>query len=262
MSSEKVIIWDLGGTLIKHNPLTMVRELGSLDFLIYRLFHRSAVRDLKTLLYNVLFRIPGDQQVLAVRDGDGTVVPPIISEWLAGKKTGEHVLEQALSVVTELDSIGYFANVRERRLLISLLRTVMIPSIFVRTLIPIDDAMHLLEQCGNQHTMMIGSNLNAESFDHIYRDATFAPIFNYIPRNRAIVSGSIGINKPDKAFFDYILQTYHLTTNQCVFIDDQQDNVNAAEELGIVSFHLKQDDKNAYRDLQKKLHVQGILQTS
>lgn len=48
-----------------------------------------------------------------------------------------------------------------------------------------------------------------------------------------VVSGDVGLVKPDKRIFELLLQRFDLKASECVFIDDNADNVAAAKELGI-----------------------------
>ena len=47
-----------------------------------------------------------------------------------------------------------------------------------------------------------------------------------------VVSGEIGMVKPDRAIYDHLVETYGLTPAQCLFIDDNQDNVAGARQAG------------------------------
>ena len=55
--------------------------------------------------------------------------------------------------------------------------------------------------------------------------------------NRIFNSSDIGFAKPDLAFFDYILKELCCAPDEVIFIDDQKENVLAAENIGIRSFH-------------------------
>jgi putative hydrolase of the HAD superfamily len=48
-----------------------------------------------------------------------------------------------------------------------------------------------------------------------------------------LVSAYIGLRKPEAAFFQCALDISQRTPGQCVFIDDREENVAAARELGI-----------------------------
>lgn len=48
-----------------------------------------------------------------------------------------------------------------------------------------------------------------------------------------VVSGFVQLVKPDREIYEYLLNTYHLKAEECVFIDDRFENVEAAKALGI-----------------------------
>lgn len=50
-----------------------------------------------------------------------------------------------------------------------------------------------------------------------------------------VFSGAIGLIKPNKDIFEYILHKYNLIPSETVFIDDNKDNVNTAERIGVKS---------------------------
>ncbi|MCR4565154.1 MAG: HAD-IA family hydrolase, partial [Bacteroidales bacterium] len=41
-----------------------------------------------------------------------------------------------------------------------------------------------------------------------------------------------GVKKPDPAFFKILLERFHLKAEECVFIDDNEKNVEGARALG------------------------------
>jgi HAD superfamily hydrolase (TIGR01509 family) len=51
------------------------------------------------------------------------------------------------------------------------------------------------------------------------------------PRN--VVSGEIGVVKPDPAIFRVLVDTYRLDAGECLFIDDSPLNVAAASTFGM-----------------------------
>ena len=48
-----------------------------------------------------------------------------------------------------------------------------------------------------------------------------------------IISYKEHLIKPDRAIYQLLLQRYDLNSNECVFIDDLEENIKAARELGI-----------------------------
>lgn len=47
------------------------------------------------------------------------------------------------------------------------------------------------------------------------------------------MSHTVKLTKPEHPIYELLLSRYGLTAQECVFIDDRLDNVNAAKELGI-----------------------------
>ena len=53
------------------------------------------------------------------------------------------------------------------------------------------------------------------------------------PFDGLVLSGPLGVAKPDPAIFRYLLDTYGLEPAACCFVDDRPKNVEAANALGI-----------------------------
>ena len=59
------------------------------------------------------------------------------------------------------------------------------------------------------------------------RFKTIGSIDNYV------VSSSVHLAKPEPAIYQLLLSKYNLKAQECVFIDDRKDNVDAAKALGM-----------------------------
>lgn len=65
--------------------------------------------------------------------------------------------------------------------------------------------------------------------------------------NKAFYSYEIGLWKPDVAFYNYVLAEINLNANEVVFVDDNEDNINAAKSIGIESYLItKEHDIHFY----------------
>ena len=51
-----------------------------------------------------------------------------------------------------------------------------------------------------------------------------------------VCSGPLGITKPHKEIFEYLLDTYHLKAEECLFIDDAPINIECAKACGIQGY--------------------------
>lgn len=52
------------------------------------------------------------------------------------------------------------------------------------------------------------------------------------------LSHEIGLRKPDKAIFEYVLDNNELMANECLFIDDSKEHIQGASQLGIHTWNI------------------------
>ena len=64
----------------------------------------------------------------------------------------------------------------------------------------------------------------------------------YAQADGAVVSWEEHLGKPDPAFFRTLLTRYSLTAEECLFLDDREENTRAAGELGFQTLTLKSAD--------------------
>jgi HAD superfamily hydrolase (TIGR01509 family) len=57
-----------------------------------------------------------------------------------------------------------------------------------------------------------------------------------------VVSCEEGVVKPMPEIYDILLCRYNLLPEETIFIDDREENVVAAQEKGITTFHFNRDD--------------------
>ena len=69
-----------------------------------------------------------------------------------------------------------------------------------------------------------------------------------------VISGEIGMVKPDRAIYDHLVETHGLTPAQCLFIDDNQANVAGARAAGWQAVRYKSSDQ-----LRRELMARGLL---
>lgn len=74
------------------------------------------------------------------------------------------------------------------------------------------------------------TNWSAETFPIALRRFDFFSFFDGI-----LVSGAEGLRKPHQAFYQLLLDRYQLLANECLFIDDNKRNTDAATQFGIHS---------------------------
>jgi 2-haloacid dehalogenase len=71
------------------------------------------------------------------------------------------------------------------------------------------------------------SNWSAEMFPVALERFDFLAWFEGI-----VISGDVGVNKPDRRIFEHLAQRFGVVPQQAVFIDDSAANIDTATELG------------------------------
>jgi 2-haloacid dehalogenase len=93
------------------------------------------------------------------------------------------------------------------------------------------------------------SNWSAETYPHARKRFDFLGWFDC-----AVLSGEIGVIKPNREIFDFLLKKTGRRAAELVFIDDSPVNVDAARELGFDAIHFR-----SARQLRDELMNRGIL---
>jgi 2-haloacid dehalogenase len=77
------------------------------------------------------------------------------------------------------------------------------------------------------YPLYVLSNWSAETFARVRQHFPFLEWFDDL-----VISGQIGLTKPNKDIFDYLLDKVGLPAGQCLFIDDRSENTEAAQQFG------------------------------
>jgi 2-haloacid dehalogenase len=93
------------------------------------------------------------------------------------------------------------------------------------------------------------SNWSAEMFPHAEAKYDWLALFDGI-----VVSGRVGMIKPERDIFDYLLATYDLRADDLLFVDDHEPNVLAARTYGIAAHHFQ-----GAAGLRAVLEAEGLL---
>ena len=84
----------------------------------------------------------------------------------------------------------------------------------------------------------------------IFKDVGYFNLFNPL-----IFSCEVGFKKPDRHIFEFLLKTIHLKPHECLLIDDDENNVDAASHLGM-HFIRFQSESHLSREL--KIFIQDL----
>lgn len=93
----------------------------------------------------------------------------------------------------------------------------------------LDDGVALLEQLHEAGVPLYGlTNWSAETYHYVEDKYDFMTRFRHV-----VVSGRIGMVKPDPRIYAHLLEHVREPAERCVFIDDNAKNAEAASALGL-----------------------------
>lgn len=96
-----------------------------------------------------------------------------------------------------------------------------------------EDTIEILKELkANGHKLYALTNWSAEKFSWARKNFPFIPLFEGI-----VVSGEEKVIKPSPRIYQILLDRYNLKAEDCVFIDDNPNNAEAAENLGMTGIH-------------------------
>ncbi len=94
---------------------------------------------------------------------------------------------------------------------------------------PIAGSVAVLRELHDRGTRLYGlTNFSAETYPPAYRRFAFLRWFDGV-----VVSGEVGVIKPDRRIFDILLRRFAVDPLRAIFIDDVAANAEAAGRLGI-----------------------------
>jgi 2-haloacid dehalogenase len=115
---------------------------------------------------------------------------------------------------------------------------------------PIEGTVRILERLRAKNFPLVGlTNWSPAKFAQTRGRYEFFTLFDDI-----IVSGEIGLVKPDPAIFEWTLRRIGRTAPECIFIDDSHHNVNAAAAMGFDAIQFRSPTQ-----LEEELRARGIL---
>lgn len=115
---------------------------------------------------------------------------------------------------------------------------------------PIAGTVAILEELDSRGTPLYAlSNWSAETFRHARSR------FSFLTRFRAIVvSGELGVMKPDRRIYRHLTDAHALHPRDCVFIDDSPKNVAGALDAGLHAIQFRSPEA-----LRRDLVSYGLL---
>lgn len=230
-SQAAPIVFDLGGVLIETNTMAVFWHLGLRNIAHYALSgHNPFGLDSAFLAYLDQI-LPRNEGEIEARDDKGRLLPQYMCDWLKGSREPDEILDEICDTIEEdpdLDSA-------QKMIFTRLAELIFTPETFITTRKIAPGALTLIKELIAQgHTVYIISNWDAISFDIL--KTTHAQLFDLF-EDRIVISGKINLIKPDPAIYLHLADTFNLDITECIFIDDQLVNVQAAQSVGMQAIH-------------------------
>ena len=117
----------------------------------------------------------------------------------------------------------------------------------------IDETVEVLRELQDRPVRLFAlSNWSAETFPIARRRYPFLGWFDGI-----VISGEVGICKPDERVFRHLITTHTIEPETTVFVDDSNVNVEAARGLGMMAIPF-----TGGRELREELVQLGVLEAA
>jgi len=100
--------------------------------------------------------------------------------------------------------------------------------------------LRLLQLCKDSgHRLFALSNLSIKKYNEMLSSPELNSLLSFF--DDVILSEMTPFKKPDPSLFAYLCDKHNLNMSDCIFIDDQSDNIDGAHMAGIVRTILSQD---------------------
>lgn len=246
----KALIFDLANVLSKTNSWSFVSTMGSFTILSYAFKKRTLPWNLGPIITERLFAMlnrcdyalePGVKRACTPK---GVPFPPLLQGYQAGKVLAADASALIRATMETLRSEQFFSYETEATVVERAAMAIFTPHTYAAGQEIIPDSATLLKELaaltdeqGNKRFKLFAlSNWDKESFP-LFK-AAHEEVFACF--DKIYISGDLGVVKPNTAIFFVVLSEQGLTVDECIFIDDQKENIEAAERINIRS-HLFTD---------------------
>lgn len=263
-ANSKTIIWDLDGVLFRIDKTAIMYDLGLNNIFKYMFFDWKSPY-IEPVIFKVLEAYGGKQlghEEHFLRGHNNEPLPAIMLDWQIGKKSGYQIIEELLRFINLPGQENLFVSEYEKVLVEQAIKVMFDPYRLQSYTRLINPGLQLLEEIAsqknqngqNRHNLIILSNRDADSFALL--KSAFPEVFKFFSDSKIIVSAHIGLAKPSPLAFEYILNEFNLSPEECIFLDDQMVNIDSAKALGINAIQVK-DSK--FPKVRKELKSLGII---
>lgn len=235
-SQKKVIIFDVDGVLTDTNYLKAASVIGYSKILNF--MATGSIPSQKHLM-KALQDCPAISKDIVYRKGQQ--LPAIMIDYKTGKVSYAQGRKAMLDHIEKSNKSSI-----EKDYLNSLCTMMTTPELLIATKVVVPGAIELLKELKSKgYKLYILSNGERSSLE--LSQQKFPELFYQF--DNSMVASDEKVLKPNPQAFHNFLEKFKIQPSQAVFIDDTQENIQAAHKLGITSIFF-----HSQSDLKERLH--------
>jgi HAD superfamily hydrolase (TIGR01509 family) len=227
-------IFDLDGVLVRTSKEKGLKELGRLSVLRYVLSGHNPA-NLHTKAFDILYRLRNENPSTLPTfypTHNGKPLPSIMNDWMLGAFTNKEILNQVLTFMERLEQEQYFDSNHEKRLLTKVMHIMFNPQTRISITKPLKQGIKLLKAYKDAgYKTYLLTNIDHEAMALL--KVVYPEIFQLL--DGIVASAEVRHMKPYHGIYSYLLQRFDLQPEQCIFFDNQEENIEGAKKLGINS---------------------------
>jgi haloacid dehalogenase superfamily, subfamily IA, variant 3 with third motif having DD or ED/haloacid dehalogenase superfamily, subfamily IA, variant 1 with third motif having Dx(3-4)D or Dx(3-4)E len=232
------LFFDSGGVLFESSKNNVIWQLGPQTLFNYWRHNKNKeLGGLKKRYYETLDAITNTTgNPYDIRDDEGIILPQLMADWLRGTRSNKEILDLATQAIAS--NPAWFTNKSEQKVIANMVNMIFTPAIFAKTRTIISETVELLKSCKERgFKIYMLSNWDKESIE--YMKAQYKDVFALF--DGVIISSEIGAAKPEPAIFNYV--TKQFPAAQSILIDDQLENIKAAQKAGMYAIQVIKQTK-------------------
>ena len=249
----KNVVFDVGGVMLNFSKIRPLSYIGIWNLLWYIfVLRRNPFKLLDRLLeINYLLESLQNKNKEKPLKFKNLRLTGLIEKALKNEVSSYELLDDTLEKSHIACEKGLIKK-RERLILSRFANLLLNPETGVEYLDLSKKCVEIIKKCkANKNIKLyILSNWPSDSFELI--EKKYSDTFNLF--DGKIISGDAGITKPDKEIYNKLISKYRLEPSECIFIDDQKENLLPAEKIGMKTILWKSSKSTA-----SKLKKYGVL---
>jgi HAD superfamily hydrolase (TIGR01509 family) len=246
--NTKAVVFDIGGVLFDVNQKKVAsKHMGTMNLIKY-IFSGNWPTKLHEKACALLCKLRNEEPCDYKPDwpmAKGRPMPLIFIEWQKGEKTYPQIWAEIEAFVAK--SPDFFETKTERKLVLSVLELMFNAEKRYEFTEPIKIGHALIKMYKKAgYEVYILSNMDHPSMALLKQG--YPELFKLV--DGIVYSAEAKVLKPYPAIYEKLCSDHGLCPEQCCFLDDQEENITAAQKLGFKTIHCTQQNmKRVFKKL-------------